>query len=113
MDLIFLLVGGGWALLAVADFVMTSHEELSEYGMVYGFLFIAGPFVLQGLTLASVSLLRRFRQRSRRAVSTRDQYTRVSRRWVQKQLARLDRDFFSAKMGFAEYRQRRKTLVAE
>ena len=113
MGLMFRLVGGGWALLGMADFVMTSHEELSEYGTGFGFLCITGPFVLQGLMLASIGLVFSFRQMSRRAVSVPDQYTSVSVRWTQKQLATLDQDFFSAMMGFAEYRQRRKTLVAE
>lgn len=112
MGLFFLLVGG-WALIDVAHFVTTSHKGFSENGMAFSFIFNTVPFVLPGLMLAGVGSLLRSRQPSRRAVSVPDQHVSVSSRFVRKQLAKLDRDFFSQKLGLVEYRQRGKTLTGE
>jgi hypothetical protein len=113
MGLLFLLVGSGWALIGVAHFVITSHKGLSENGMVFSFIFNTVPFVLPGLMLAGVGSLLRSRHPSRHAVPVPDQHSSVSSRFMRKQLAKLDRDFFSQKIGLIEYRQRRKTLTRE
>jgi len=112
MGLLFLLLGG-WALLGMAKFVLTAHKGLSENWTVFSSIFTAVPCVIPRVLLASVGAVLRSRPLARRAVPVPDQHMSVSARWVRKQLATLDRDFFSQKIAFGEYRHRRLTLIGE
>jgi hypothetical protein len=109
MSLLSLLVDGVWTPRGVVPW----SESPSDHGSVFSVLFFAVLYVRLGLLLASVGSWLRSRWTARHAVPVADRHVSVSTRFVQKRLAKLDRHFFSAKIGLDEYQHRRKQLTGE